>query len=805
MKRSLIIIIHTLAVLLAIAGLSILYIASPNGYGISWTKEERYEDTPQFSEQFNQDIGNIKTFINLQDAFEGEEGELDMDAVVADAEIDGMYEPFSLREAMQTAQRFGCYLDPNTYEISINASEAANAKNSDYEIKVNYKYYDPHYFENIPIGPGVGVTTAKKLSYEVMRALSEYYHLRASLMETQGNLYFSAHYMNESGEYEDLTNTDMSAEELAELGKYIYVFGDSQKTNTNIDPVPENALNLETEFSPNDDEDEYIFFAAVDTSYPYDDAYKRAALRFEGDIRVAYLAAGMLAVGLLVCLASMIMILRFDGYENREAALRLRPIDKLPYEIYLFLCVTAAAAGCFIMSLTGLRIARTLAPSDQWNYWRKVLNAAVIYAVFVYALLGTLRRMREEGIFKNTLIYGLIADLNDYVNRKSISGTLFLRYAAFVGGNLLLFLLLIWLYLHREEGTKYLTAFAAGLLLLAGADLYVFKRLYTEAKQQDQLNEVLNHLSEGDTDFAVEEDKFTGREHEIAKRLNHISTGMRTALSEQVKSERLKADLITNVSHDIRTPLTSIINYVDLLKREDIQDEKVREYIQILDQKSVRLKNLTEDLLEASKASSGNIKMDMQKIDLVELSLQAGAEFEDKFAAKELELCLGAPEHPVFISADGRHLWRVLENLYNNAAKYSMEHTRVYADILEQDGKAVFTIKNISANKLNISPDELTERFVRGDVSRSTEGSGLGLSIATSLTKLQGGELVIEIDGDLYKANVIFPRYEEPKTAEADRTGSAAAAENAAAMSAGGKEALAEARERSPKQESEQI
>lgn len=762
MKRSLIIIVHMLGVLLAIAGLSILYVGSPNGYGISWTQQESYEETPQFAQKVNTDIGRIKDFLYLRDAFEAE-GDLAMDNTVADMEVEGTYQPLTLREAIASAQKFGCYLDPKTHDISISSTDSNQEASANYEVKVTYKYYDPHYFENVPQGPGVGVTNIRELSIEVMRELSEYYHLKERYVDTRGNLYFYAHYMDGSGEYQDFSNTDQSPEELLQLGKYVYVQGDSQHTESNIDPIPESALDIETEFNPNEDEnEEYTFLAAVDTSYPYEDSYRRAARSFEGDVRNAYLAVGMLSVGLLVCLVSIIMILRFDGYENREEALALRPADKLPYEIYLLLCVAAAIGGCFLMSLTGLRIARTLSPSDQWNYWKKILYALVIYAVAVYGILGTIRRARKDKVFRNTLIYGLITDLNDYAAHKSVSGTLLVRYGLFVGWNLLMTAGLIWLYLRREAGTPYLVGFAGCLAALVGGDFYVFHRIYGEARQRDSLEEVLNHLSEGDTDYEVKEEEYSGREQEIARRLNHISTGMRNALTEQVKSERLKADLITNVSHDIRTPLTSIINYVDLLKREDIRDPKVREYIDILDKKSARLKNLTEDLLEASKASSGNIRLDMQKIDLVELGLQAGAEFEDKFAAKGLELCMNAPEHPVYIRADGRHLWRVLENLYNNAAKYSMEHTRIYADILEQEGKGIFTLKNISANKLNISPDELTERFVRGDVSRTTDGSGLGLSIAKSLASLQGGELVIEIDGDLYKANVIFPLYEEP-------------------------------------------
>ena len=234
------------------------------------------------------------------------------------------------------------------------------------------------------------------------------------------------------------------------------------------------------------------------------------------------------------------------------------------------------------------------------------------------------------------------------------------------------------------------------------------------------------------------------------------SDGLETALAEQVKSERLKADLITNVSHDIKTPLTSIINYVDLIKREKPQDPTIQKYLEVLDQKSQRLKTLTEDLVEASRASSGNIKLDMANIDIVELVQQTNGEFEEKYAIRHLDIVTTLPNEVILIEADGRRLWRVLENLYNNAFKYAMEGTRVYVGIEDRDSEVVFSIKNVSATPLNISPDELTERFVRGDTSRTTEGSGLGLSIAKDLTQLQGGRFEITIDGDLFKAELTF-------------------------------------------------
>lgn len=196
---------------------------------------------------------------------------------------------------------------------------------------------------------------------------------------------------------------------------------------------------------------------------------------------------------------------------------------------------------------------------------------------------------------------------------------------------------------------------------------------------------------------------------------------------------------------------------MDLIKREGIKDEKILGYLEVLEQKSHRLKTLTEDLVEASKASSGNLKLEILNIDFVELIQQTNGEFEEKFSLRHLELVSSLPDESIFIEADGRYLWRVLENLYNNAFKYAMEHSRVYVDMIKEDDMVIFTMKNISENPLNIKADELTERFVRGDVARTTEGSGLGISIAKSLTELQGGQFNLYIDGDLFKASVAFP------------------------------------------------
>ena len=228
-----------------------------------------------------------------------------------------------------------------------------------------------------------------------------------------------------------------------------------------------------------------------------------------------------------------------------------------------------------------------------------------------------------------------------------------------------------------------------------------------------------------------------------------------------MKNERMKTDLITNVSHDIKTPLTSIINYIELLKRENFEDPKVQNYLKVLEEKAQRLKTLTEDVVEASRVSSGNIKLEQMNLNLVELVNQASAEFEEKFEANSLKVIINMPNEPAVIYADGRRMWRVLSNIFNNAAKYAMKDTRVYADVMMTEREVLFTLKNISEQPLNISADELTERFIRGDLSRSTEGSGLGLSIAKNLTELQGGKFELYLDGDLFKVLIRFPKAEE--------------------------------------------
>ena len=278
--------------------------------------------------------------------------------------------------------------------------------------------------------------------------------------------------------------------------------------------------------------------------------------------------------------------------------------------------------------------------------------------------------------------------------------------------------------------------------------------------QYRRIQEGINRIGAGDTQAQVDLEGLYGDMRQQAESLNQIQASVQTAVEKQLKSERLKTELITNVSHDIKTPLTSIVNYVDLLKKQEVQDETAKEYIEVLDRQAARLKKLIEDLLEASKASTGNIAVDLMPLNETELVKQVAGEYIDRLRAKGLELVLNLPEKEIPVLADGQLLWRVFDNLLNNALKYSQQGTRVYLDLQENESKVMVILRNISAYALHISGEDLMERFVRGDSSRHTEGSGLGLSIARSLIDLMHGNFSIAIDGDLFKAQVILTRYE---------------------------------------------
>ena len=273
----------------------------------------------------------------------------------------------------------------------------------------------------------------------------------------------------------------------------------------------------------------------------------------------------------------------------------------------------------------------------------------------------------------------------------------------------------------------------------------------------------VENMKNGNLDINLDSTKFVFPLKDFARNLNECRDSIEKAVGEALKGERLKTELITNVSHDLKTPLTSIINYVSLLKLCNIEGEDENKYLDILDEKSTKLKRLIEDLTEASKASSGNIKMTVDTVNLNELALQAVGENNDVLENVGLEIVVSQKDNDLFVKADSQHTFRIFDNLFSNVKKYALSGTRIYVDVYKEENYGVFSVKNISKDKLNINPDEITERFVRGDNSRTTEGSGLGLSIARSFTELQNGIFSIDIDGDLFKVTIKLPIINKPQ------------------------------------------
>ncbi len=271
------------------------------------------------------------------------------------------------------------------------------------------------------------------------------------------------------------------------------------------------------------------------------------------------------------------------------------------------------------------------------------------------------------------------------------------------------------------------------------------------------VKEGVAQINAGNLDYQIPVDDH-GELDRLAMRINEISQAMNIAVQNELKNQRMKTDLISNVSHDLRTPLTSMISYIDLLKTEGLDSENAQEYLKIIDEKTQRLRKLTDDLFEAAKASSGNIPVELMKLEMTSIVNQALGEMEERLSEKDLEVIFTNKAESVYVTADGQLLWRVIENLLTNVSKYALPGSRVYMDIVEEDGMICLDVKNISKEQLNISADELMERFKRGDESRNTEGSGLGLSIAKDLTGLMNGQFSIVIDGDLFKARVALKK-----------------------------------------------
>lgn len=444
-------------------------------------------------------------------------------------------------------------------------------------------------------------------------------------------------------------------------------------------------------------------------------------------------------VSLMGWIISLVYLTLATGRRTGEEKIHLNPIDKIKTEILV---------AAFIFMMVELVILITKVNSEEWAVYGIIVASGtvslVIDGLFLIFYLSMVRRMKAEMLWETSVACWLERGIRKVFARQKTTVRVLLLFA---GHMAVCFILAVGAFYYRS-----MTALVL-LLLFSAGECYMILR---KAVEQYQIRLGVEKIRDGALSGKIDIEQLHGEEKSLAEAINNIGEGLLHAVDDSTKNERMKADLITNVSHDIKTPLTSIINYVDILKRSNIEDPKIQGYLEILEAKAQRLKTLTEDVVEASKVSSGNINLQLMDVNLVEMMNQTTGEFAEKFEHKNLELIQTLPNEPAIIHVDGRRMWRVLENLYNNAAKYAMPGTRIYADLRTDKDEVIFSLKNVSEYPLNFSADELTERFIRGDISRSTEGSGLGLSIAKSLVQMQGGKLELYLDGDLFKATVRF-------------------------------------------------
>ena len=481
----------------------------------------------------------------------------------------------------------------------------------------------------------------------------------------------------------------------------------------------------------------YVLAVAIDTEYPAQDVFYAGYEKYHTLQPIAWIALIAGVIGIVGYFITIVILTVKAGIDPEVEGIQLNWFDYWKTEIAIVTILIFAGVGIVPLYILD-------------EYFSFLTTEGIIgfvalgeNCIFLAGWLSLARRAKAKNLWTNSVVYSL----GNLVQGVFANGKRTTKVLVLFGS-----------YLFINFILNQLGGFGGVVQILFNVAVALL--LLREAVQDQKLLDGMKKLQEGDLEYQYEVEEFDGFRKEFATALNGVHQVFLNSVKESMKNERMQTDLITNVSHDIKTPLTSIINYVDLLKRENIENEKARGYIEVLEQKSYRLKHLTEDLVEASKISSGNIKLECTQIHMQEMLYQASGEFVDKFEARDLTLVENIPQEPLYIRADGRRLWRVLENLFNNVAKYAMSNTRVYVDLLDLGNEIKFSIKNISEQRLNIDAKDLTERFIRGDISRSTEGSGLGLSIAKNLTEIQGGKFSIYLDGDLFRITITFPKLE---------------------------------------------
>ncbi len=611
--------------------------------------------------------------------------------------------------------------------------------------------------------------TSLTINYEKYQNCTELYQ------EKNSNLKYAVQMMTDEGlrtytNVKDLADEKESnvTEYFEEFRKYFVYYPDSMEFTGNTTLSGDDVYNYIRDYEYAYPETTHIW-VGVDTSYLKEDVFYNANEVFQRVVPHLELIVGIIAALVGGWLAIAVYLTVTDGVmynEEGEKVHYLCGIDHIWTEVMFSLAFAGGYVGakCFgsLMEYAdsaysgSAQVLGIIIETDLCQYGMFPLYGILLSAFVTLFWYSFVRRFRQATLWSGSFVYMVLHKVYNGIDFVLSHGntaiSTLIPYNFFILVNMAGILAV---YMFRMQAWVIFTI----LLVLVLFDGCIGVMLFKNSAERADIVEGIKRIREGEVDYKLETESLHGANKEMADAVNNIGEGIRKAVKTSMKDEQMKTDLITNVSHDIKTPLTSIISYVDLLKRLKIEEEPAKSYIAILDNKSQRLKQLTDDLVEASKISSGNIELQKEQLNLIELLNQSIGEFSEKFEEKRLQVIIEGKEVSAYIFADSRRMWRVIENLFNNICKYALVGTRVYLELWVENGRVKLSMKNISERQMNIRADELTERFIRGDESRTTEGSGLGLSIAKSLIEVQGGNFIIYLDGDLFKVEIDFPEY----------------------------------------------
>lgn len=685
----------------------------------------------------------------------------------------GIIEAHSVYETYEFKSEFARVLDEvimtEAYyrnENRILSGELVNAEELIADFKRYYGIKDGVITGNTSINDNFdGLVTHGSIPSSLKNNFDEY----KELVESRLPLYRKMYIQNQLDEYK------RSVRHLSGLTNFLYYVEDSRGNvvagNTTRGEMSniERTIVLSSGFSSDNigvtpychknslmEDSDYKIYAGIRDPFAYGDDFYNLGQEYVFAKTGLPILFGVFTVSTIIIALCLIYLIRVAGQTEKGGKITYLTVDKIYNEIHFVLVCILVMFSAFL----GLALLSSIL-RETAIFWAYIFTTilGVIYIVNVAAVISYItsvsRQIKGKVFLKNTWVSVTIRRMAELFTGKTFRGWMILVMLCYGLGNCVIMGLVIF---AAQLGFFILCfLFVVALFLFNAFCLFFFLRALRSLKR---IMISARETSKGNLQYKLNLDEISPSLLNFATDIANIQDGLKNSVEDAVKGERMKTELITNVSHDLKTPLTSIISYVDLLRSLKLDNQAAAEYVHVLYDKSYRLKQLIEDLIEASKVSSGNITVTTTKVDYRQITLQAIGELEEKIEAAGLEIKVSCPE-PLFIAADGRHLWRILENLVSNAAKYSMPSSRVYIDIFPAEGRGILVMKNISAAPIDFDETRLTDRFVRGDASRTTEGSGLGLSIAQSLAEAQGGTFGIKVDGDLFKAIVSMPLWEE--------------------------------------------